>query len=252
MLLFFRSFKPLFLSLFFLVLVPGYAQETATFLTPAQAPNSLALLPPPPSSGPDFMRDKAAYEAGKKLRSSPLGQQAIIDADLSDSNIGKPFSAALGVNISEQNTPALYRLLKKLRDDSGDLATQSAKNHYMRVRPFVYFHEASCRPQDEAQLSKNGSYPSGHTSFGWASALVLVEIRPDHQEALLKRGFDFGQSRVICGAHWQSDVDAGRVMGAADVARLHSDPEFITQLHAAKKEIDILILKHPGETTPQI
>ncbi len=24
------------------------------------------------------------------------------------------------------------------------------------------------------------------------------------------RGWEFGQSRVICGAHWQSDVDAGR------------------------------------------
>lgn len=219
----------------------AYAESNytvSTFLTSKQAPDSLALLPPPPASrSMAFKRDQEAYKSGLKLKNTPRWQQAITDADLSDTNIGKPFSAALGIKISPQNTPITYDLLKKIRDDAGDLATRSAKNHYMRIRPFMYYHTSSCYPSDDAFLRKNGSYPSGHTAIGWTSALTLVEIRPDRQTELLKRGYDFGQSRVICGAHWQSDIDAGRVMGAADFARLSADQAFVTEVAAAKKEI---------------
>ena len=49
-----------------------------------------------------------------------------------------------------------------------------------------------------------------------------------------------GQSRVICGYHWQSDVDAARIISAAIVARLHADPAFQAQLAKAKKEFSKL------------
>ena len=45
-----------------------------------------------------------------------------------------------------------------------------------------------------------------------------------------------GESRVICGYHYQSDVDAGRITGAVTVARLHADPAFQAQLKKAKDE----------------
>jgi acid phosphatase (class A) len=47
----------------------------------------------------------------------------------------------------------------------------------------------------------------------------------------------FGQSRIVCGVHWKSDVEAGRVVGAAVVARLHAEPVFAAQLAAARKEV---------------
>ena len=66
---------------------------------------------------------------------------------------------------------------------------------------------------------------------------MLTQAAPQNMDALLQRGYAFGQSRVICGAHWQSDVDAGRVIGAAAVARLHSDQTFKAQLALARDEI---------------
>ena len=92
-------------------------------------------------------------------------------------------------------------------------------------------------PSDEAILRSNGSFPSGHASLGWVWALLLAELVPDRTDAILARGYAFGQSRVICGVHWQSDVDAGRIMGAAVAARLHANPEFQSQLQAAAKEV---------------
>ena len=123
-----------------------------------------------------------------------------------------------------------------MREDAGDLATRGAKNHYMRVRPFAFYKEMTCNPEQQQELSTNGSYPSGHTAIGWATALVLAEINVDRQNEILERGYQMGQSRVICGYHWQSDVDAARIISAAIVARLHADPAFQAQLAKAKKE----------------
>ena len=72
--------------------------------------------------------------------------------------------------------------------------------------------------------------------IGWATALVLAEINPQRQNEILKRGFELGESRVICGYHWQSDVDAARIVGSAVVATLHTNPAFQQQLQKAKDE----------------
>jgi acid phosphatase (class A) len=71
-------------------------------------------------------------------------------------------------------------------------------------------------------------------------ALVLAELMPERQNAILKRGYEYGQSRVICGVHWQSDVDAGRVVGAAVVAQFHNSPEFRDLFEKARTEIQAL------------
>jgi len=95
----------------------------------------------------------------------------------------------------------------------------------------------TCRPQDEPMLRKDGSYPSGHTAIGWMLALVLTDVMPDKQDALLKRGYEFGESRVICRAHWLSDTLAGRVVASATYARLQSDPVFRAQRELARQEL---------------
>src|SRR6185503_8415884 len=106
-------------------------------------------------------------------------------------------------------------------------ANDAAKDHYKRARPYQAAAETSCTPDEK---HRPDSYPSGHASIGWAWALVLAEIVPDRADALLARGRDFGQSRVICGVHYASDVESGRLVGAATVSRLHAEPVFTAQL----------------------
>jgi acid phosphatase (class A) len=127
-------------------------------------------------------------------------------------------------------------LLRRTLTDAG-LSTYTAKNQYKRTRPFAIYKEASCTPDQEKFMMTDGSYPSGHSAFGWAWALILSEISPEQTDALLARGLAFGQSRVICGVHWQSDVIEGRLIGAGTVARLHADPAFRADLEAAKAEL---------------
>jgi len=65
----------------------------------------------------------------------------------------------------------------------------------------------------------------------------LAEISPERQEAILKRGYELGQSRVICGVHWQSDVDSARLGASVAMIQLHNNPEFLHLLEKAKAEI---------------
>lgn len=207
------------------------------FLEKSDVANSLELLPPPPEPTDIlFLYDKARYEWGKMIRSTPRGEQARQDAFLGGMGISDALSESFGLQINPKETPQLYKLLTNMIEDAGDLATRDAKEHYMRVRPFSFFEEPTCTPEHEEGLSTNGSYPSGHTSIGWATALVLCEINPDRQNEILKRGFEIGQSRVICGYHYQSDVDAARMVASAVVARLHADDGFMKQLTKAKAE----------------
>ena len=79
---------------------------------------------------------------------------------------------------------------------------------------------------------------SGHTAYGWTLALVLAQIAPSHAEAIIKRGYEFGQSRVICGAHWQTDVNAGRIVGAVEYSKLQTIAKFQEDLRKASEEIN--------------
>lgn len=208
------------------------------YLDRKQLPDSLALLPRPPADGsPEAAADLAVYRATRALRDTPRWALATADDNLKFPKAADTFSCALGVPISQQATPHLNMMLRRSLLDAG-LSTYGAKDSYQRQRPFAALKEGTCAPASEAALAKDGSYPSGHAAVGWAWALLLAELAPDRADAVLQRGHAFGQSRVICGVHWQSDVDNGRVMGAAAIARLHADPVFNAQAALARGEIE--------------
>ena len=212
------------------------------FLKLGDVANSLELLPTPPEqSSTRFKYDEERYLWGKKQRETPRGDQAAADDNLEGEGVPLAFSESFGIQISKEQTPEIYRLVLKMREDAGDLACRLAKRHYMRVRPFTSYKEQTCNPTQQQELSSNGSYPSGHTAIGWATALVLAEINIDRQNEILKRGYEMGESRVICGYHFQSDVDAARLVASAVVARLHADKGFMKQLAKAKKEFNRLM-----------
>jgi acid phosphatase (class A) len=210
--------------------------------------DSQALLPPPPAPGSAAQTaDDEARKAALPLRESARWKLATRDADYKSPHAVDAFACAIGVTISPEATPHLYILLRRSLIDAG-VATFKAKNAYNRTRPFVAAHDDTiCSPEEAAFLSKNGSYPSGHSAYGWAWALILTEMIPDKADAIMQRGYQFGQSRVQCGVHWQSDVSAGRVVGAAVVAQLHANPDFITEFRAAQHEVEsVRTIDKPG------
>ncbi|WP_436223482.1 acid phosphatase [Cupriavidus necator] len=213
---------------------PGVA---AGYLAADARPDSLKLLPAPPAQGsPALALDEDAARQAGTLRGSPRWQLATEDAVLTFPQAASAFSCVLGVPVSEKDTPYLNILLRRSLVDAG-LSTYGVKDRYKRTRPFVANKTPMCTPADAAKLEKDGSYPSGHSAIGWAWALILAEVEPERANDILARGRAFGQSRVVCNVHWQSDVNEGRMMAAATVARLHADPTFRADLDQARREV---------------
>jgi acid phosphatase (class A) len=214
-------------------IMPGLLQG---YLSKEEMPNSLALIPPPPEEGSvAFELDQEYAKKAVESKDTARIKQATSDADLSFPAGVKSFEATLGIEISEAKTPKLYMLMRRVLTDAG-LSTYAAKSHYKRKRPFIINNSSTCTPGGEELLRKDGSYPSGHTAIGWAWALLFCEIFPGKTDAILQRGYAFGESRVICNVHWHSDVEMGRVIGAATVASLHANSTFQRDLAAAKEE----------------
>ena len=214
---------------------PGFV---AGYLATDAIPSSLVQVPPPPAAGSAALAlDHDVARRSFALRDTPRWTQAIADADLSFPNAAGTFSCALGINISEAETPRLYGLLRRTLTDLGR-ASGTAKRYYARRRPFVENGQAMCTPETKERLEHDGSYPSGHNAIGWGWALILAEISPEQTDALLVRGRNYGESRNVCNVHWHSDVMQGRLVGAGMVARLHADPVFRADLMAARSEIE--------------
>ncbi|HSD16676.1 MAG TPA: phosphatase PAP2 family protein [Thermomonas sp.] len=207
------------------------------YLQDAERADSLAMLPPPPTPGSAaFANDEAVRAAAAKLKGSPRWELAAVDAELIKPSMLQTFSCALGVPVNQTDTPNLARLLRRTLSD-GSLSTRGAKVHYQRVRPFVAHNEGTCLPHDEESLRKNGSYPSGHTAIGWTQALVLAQVSPANADALFARGLAYGESRVVCNAHWQSDIIEGKVMAAATFALLQNNAAYRQDVSLATADV---------------
>lgn len=207
------------------------------YLPTADMPDSLQLVGAPPAAGSAaFALDEEVHRQMKALRNGPRGVLATQDAELRFPAAAEAFACTLGVAISQEATPHLTTLLRRSLSDAGG-STYGAKNKYQRTRPFVHYKEGSCTPASESRLAKDGSYPSGHSALGYAWGLILAEVAPERANALVARGQAFGDSRLVCGVHWQSDVVAGRAIGAAAVSRLHANPVFTAQLALARAEV---------------
>ena len=114
--------------------------------------------------------------------------------------------------------------------------TNLPKDANKRLRPFLIDKGATCIDQT-GSIKDSYDYPSGHVTFGWTVGLVLAELAPDRATEILVRARAFGESRLICGVHNLSAVEAGRTNASVLVAALHGSEAFRSDMDAARAEI---------------
>lgn len=207
------------------------------YLEREEQPNAAIFLPAPPDTASvAYIDDFVQWQWGKSVRMTERGDRASQESASSTTEMARIFSEALGLKISRSETPAIYNLMSRSYH-TAEQASKNPKEKYMRIRPVIQYNEIPTGRYDQLEsLRTSGSYPSGHTTRGMATALVLAEMAPEYQDTILRRGFEYGESRIIVSAHYQSDVNAGYMCGAACVAAMHSVQDFRDDMEAARKE----------------
>lgn len=213
------------------------------YLAGQAMPDLLRILPPPPAPGdPRALDDRETFRRTRALAGTP--RWALATRDVTDDRF-TVFACAIGRPLDPAGVPALARVFARLSDQ--DMVAR-AKDGFATPRPYLTQPGAICEPKT-AHLAGNGDYPSGHTSNGWASALILAELLPARATEILRRGRRYGESRYICGAHSRSAVEAGYMAGAVLVSRLHADAEFRSDMDRARAELAALYERDPAEVT---
>ena len=209
------------------------------YLPADEVPDSFHILPPAPSrDSPTRQADVAAYRETRRLQGGARWSLAASDAIATPSSILADESCALGVRLDQTNAPHLVALLTRVGRDTGRIVDQ-AKEQFRQLRPFVALGGPICTEDARAATARSYSYPSGHTTYSWAVGLILAELAPDRATPMLARARAYGESRVVCGVHWVSDVDAGRDNGSILVAALHAQPQFQADLAAGRGEVGL-------------
>ena len=212
------------------------APRVAGYLGSANLPEAARILSAPPREGGERqLQDLAVFRATRALAGTPRWTMAQGDNDYAPAALMKHFGCALGASLDSQTAPRLAVLLRRMTIDAG-AAANSAKQVFQRKRPYLFTEGDICIAKSQG-LADSPDYPSGHSSLGWTAGLILSEISPERSTAIMARARAFGDSRVICGVHPPSAVEAGRATGSSVFAALHASPEFRADVEAARTEI---------------
>lgn len=196
------------------------------------------VMPAAPADGDARdQADRRIFRETRALQGSPRWQMAADDAELGTAAMLRHFSCSLGVDAAPEQLPRTVAVLQKAMREAAR-SVGRAKDHYQRKRPFLVDEGATCVTQET--IGESYDYPSGHTTAGWAWALVLAQVDPERAQPILKRGRAIGDSRVVCGMHNASAVEAARLLTGSAMTLISASPLYQADVLAARAELAAL------------
>jgi len=101
-------------------------------------------------------------------------------------------------------------------------STEPAKRFYKYARPYRWSDQVVVVPQLEPAKSStpatDGGFTSGHSAESTRNAIGMSYVVPERYQALVGRGLELGESRILAGMHSPLDVISGRVQAQAVAA----------------------------------
>ena len=191
------------------------------------------LLPPPYKDGSDLQKaDLAEVERVYHNRSPERRAQA--EWDDKHESIAL-FDTVLGPKFDLAKLPATARIMAEVDNDQA-VTANIAKRHFLRNRPWAIDPTlVACDYKPNA--APLTSYPSGHATLSYSTGFILAALMPENAQAILARAQEYAYSRVVCGAHYPSDIEASHVLGTELAMLMLENPAFHTQFLAARDEL---------------
>jgi len=144
------------------------------------------------------------------------------------------FAKALGLDpqqLREMN--ALDELAAQIEDDIRPYV-RAAKHRFLRLRPYEVESQIDpCIDDVRGDLS----YPSGHATYGYVMAYLLSDMVPERKPALIARAQEFARQRVVCGVHFPSDLEAGRIGAEWLAQHFLASADYQAALVPARREL---------------
>ena len=221
-------------------LAPTFAADPATparhkvlwIVTPQQV-DPARLLPPPYKDGSELQKaDLAEVERIYHSRSPERRAQAEWDDKHESIEL---FNTVLGPKFDLVKLPLTAKLMDEVDNDQA-VTANIAKRYFQRNRPWAIDPSlVACDYKPNA--APLTSYPSGHAMLGYSTGFILAALMPGKAQAILARAQDYAYSRVVCGAHYPSDIEASHVLGTELAMLMLENPAFHTQFLAARDEL---------------
>jgi acid phosphatase (class A) len=211
------------------------------YLAPEQTSSVVRVVLPAPTTGDArYQGDMAIFHATRSLEGSARWTLAQSDDNLSMAGLLHAFRCALGLTLTPADAPKLTALLARANADAG-AAANGIKVRYQHKRPFQVAEGDVCvSALGKAALERSPDYPSGHATLSWETGLILAELVPEAASDVLARASAFGQSRIVCGVHNASAVEAGWMTATSVFAMQASSAEFHKDFDAARTELTAL------------
>lgn len=198
-----------------------------------------STIPPPPISSSfeykleiEFMKSRIA-----KLSDA---QKDLAIKDAVNESVGFFSDTLPGFDITK--LPKTKSLFDKVKYNAGYEAGVF-KNYFKTKRPYqVDSNIQACVTPKPSNLDR--SYPSGHTTMGYAMGVVLANLIPEKAKEIMERSRLYGENRINCGAHFPSDVSGGQVLGTLVAKELLKNNEFQLLMKASKEELYSAGLTH--------
>jgi acid phosphatase (class A) len=207
---------------------PLLAADKALHYLVAGTPDAATLLaPPPPLDSVEQAADMATVQAVYHAASSNDMAAAYAEKKFSVFN----FTAAVGTYFQSNTLPKTTAFFEKVQLDA-ETVTDLGKDYFHRPRPFVTDPSLA-----NGKLEKSFGYPSGHSTESMVLALVLADLLPDKQDAILAHARTMGWHRVQIARHYPTDIYAGRVLAQAIVRKLKKSEAFQQEFSEVKAEI---------------
>lgn len=133
--------------------------------------------------------------------------------------------------LSEDGSYGIYDQAYGIEDGNpyGDSRPYQASDEIVTYTGTDYFGEEVDTGTDILDtLDESPAFPSGHTTYGITSSLLLAILIPERYQELVTRGLEYGNSRVVLGAHYALDVIGARVLAYKTLADLLNNDEDYT------------------------
>lgn len=205
------------------------AERPAPFLPPDAFDMRLVLAPPPAQDSATTRAELAEVQRIQAKSTKAQRAQAVKDGAEEDVFV---FATVLGPNFAPANLPLTAAFFDHVRRAEGEFVNP-VKDLYKRPRPPVV--DPAITPCEK--LTGSPSYPSGHSTGGHLMAIVLADMVPEKRAAIFDRVEEYAHNRLVCGVHYPSDVEAGRIAGAVIAAMLMQNEQFKRDFAPARAEL---------------